>query len=772
MKTDNQPVAMVVNDDRSQLRLITALLEKEGLRALPCQSAEQALQSLKDRGPVDVIVTDLYMPGMDGWNLCRLLRSPDYATHNTTPILAVSATFLDDDAHRTSVDLGADSFLPLPFTPAALRDRVQALLQGRLAKETIRILIADSDAEHAGQLRQAFQCHDYAVWIAATGEEACALYRQSRPDIVVLDHHLPDISGNRLLVEFKQSADAAIIMMMTDDASVSHPLAWMRQGADGYLHKPFDTEYLIELCKKARNDRSLMRVGELLKEQSLKLQASEARYRTLIENQGEGAAIVDQYESFTFCNPAGEAIFGVPPGALVGRNLQEFTDPDVMRIVQAQTEQHRHGNRTTYEFDFVRPDGEKCRLLVTGTPQYDDAGVFIGTFGVFRDITEQRKMEVELLKIEKMESVGILAGGIAHDFNNYLVAILGNISLAKLSAAPDDEAYERLNAAETAALRAKDLTHQLLTFSKGGVPVKKAASIGAIIQQTAEFALRGSNVRLELALPDDLWPAEVDKGQISQVISNLVINADQAMPDGGAIRIEAENTNMDGHGALPLAGKHYIKLTVRDQGAGIAEKHLSKIFDPYFTTKQKGSGLGLATCYSIIKNHEGHITVDSALGVGTTFTIYLPALPRENTTMRQPVENQSTDARGKVLVMDDDEIIRDVTYHIMRRLEYHVVFACDGAQAIELYQQARQDGQPFDVVILDLTVPRGLGGKETLQRLLNLDPQVKAIVSSGYSNDPTVSDFKKFGFKACLTKPYKVHELNAVLQQVISNHNQ
>jgi len=288
-------------------------------------------------------------------------------------------------------------------------------------------------------------------------------------------------------------------------------------------------------------------------------------------------------------------------------------------------------------------------------PLWGSNGEVEQLLAVSRDITEQKQMEEELLRVQKLESVGILAGGIAHDFNNILTTILGNVSLAKNQVTPDDEIFELLNEAETASTRAQTLTRQLLTFAKGGAPVKETSSIKDVIKESSLFVLRGSKAGCEFSLREDLWPAEVDVGQIGQVINNIVINANQAMPEGGIIRVAAENVIIDDGQGLPLKPGRYIRISITDHGAGIAEKHLSNIFDPYFTTKQEGSGLGLATTYSIIRKHDGQITVESKLGEGTTFHIYLPASDK---IVPEKEEVRLIKGRGRILVMDDEVALK------------------------------------------------------------------------------------------------------------------
>ncbi len=374
--------------------------------------------------------------------------------------------------------------------------------------------------------------------------------------------------------------------------------------------------------------------------------------------------------------------------------------------------------------------------------------------------------EEELNKVRKLESVGILAGGIAHDFNNILTGIMGNISLTKMILKPDKEAHEILTEAERACLQAKDLTQQLLTFSKGGAPIKMTASIMEILKESASFILRGSKARCEFFISDDLWTVEVDEAQMSQVVQNLMINADQAMPEGGIITVRAENMSAEVRGALPLPAGRYVKISIQDRGIGIPREHLDKIFDPYFTTKQKGSGLGLAISYSIIKKHNGHLSVESNLGVGTTFFIFLPASQKEIQAIWHE-EEKLLFGKGSILLMDDEEVVREVASRSLKHLGYDITLTQNGAETIAMYQQVMQSGRAFDAVIMDLTIPGGMGGKEAIDKLLAIDPKVKVIVSSGYSNDPIMADFRHYGFSGVVAKPYRIAELGKVLYDVI-----
>jgi PAS domain S-box-containing protein len=381
---------------------------------------------------------------------------------------------------------------------------------------------------------------------------------------------------------------------------------------------------------------------------------------------------------------------------------------------------------------------------------------------------EYQSLEQERLRTAKLESIGTLAGGIAHDFNNLLTGIMGNIGMVKTNISPSDATFEMLNEAEKAAIRAKELTQQLLTFARGGKPVKKSVNIAAIIKESAAFALRGSKAKLELSLPDDLWTIEADEGQISQVINNLVINADEAMPGGGTLKIQAKNLNLKKNNVPPLPVGDYVRIDIADIGIGISPEHLQRIFEPYFTTKQRGSGLGLTTAYSIVRNHGGTIHAVSKLNKGSAFHIYLPAAKKPTKGGKIMKAVSGGQAGGKVLVMDDEEIIRKMLKNMLSLAGYAVELSADGAEALEKYKEAKKIGDPFNAVIMDLTIPGGMGGREAVQKLLEIDPQAKVIVSSGYATDPIMSEYSKYGFQAVIAKPYSVKQLQETLSGLLT----
>lgn len=504
------------------------------------------------------------------------------------------------------------------------------------------------------------------------------------------------------------------------------------------------------------------------------LEAETERLRVTLGSIGDGVISTDAQGRVALMNNVAEELTGWTYKEASGKTLGE-----VFNIINEKTRLPcqdpvakvvRTGkivglaNHTV----LVARDGAERVIADSGAPIRDKEGKIIGVVLVFRDITEKQKIESELVRMEKLESVGLLAGGIAHDFNNILTVILGNITLARLFSKPGDKAYFRLTEAEKAALRAQDLTRQLLTFAKGGTPVKATASIEDIVRESCAFVLMGSNVKPDAAIAKDLWNVEVDRGQISQVINNLIINADQAMPNGGTIRITATNQIIpEGKSPGWKPGK-FIRISISDEGAGISKEHLPRIFDPYFTTKAEGTGLGLATSYSIVKKHDGMIKVESQLGKGTTFNVYLPASGQMTAEDEDSADFIFTGS-GKVLLMDDEPSIRELAGEMLAILGFEVVLAKDGAEAVELYKSHLNSSSPFTLVIMDLTVPGGMGGAEAIKLLRELDPFVRAIVSSGYSNDPILSQYGQHGFSGVVAKPYNVKDLSNAVARVLAH---
>jgi PAS domain S-box-containing protein len=505
------------------------------------------------------------------------------------------------------------------------------------------------------------------------------------------------------------------------------------------------------------------------------LEAEKERLLVTLRSIGDGVIATDSAGRIQLLNRAAEKLTGWVQYEALGRALDE-----VFVLLDSETQQplgpdmlgsliRTHAFAAFPEATVLQTrDGEIRQIAETATPIRDRQGQIFGIVITFRDTTQDRQREEEILRSQKLESLGILAGGIAHDFNNILTTILGNISLARmLPVAQDKELGDMLEAAEQATDRAKNLTRQLLTFAKGGAPRKQISEVGLLVRDAVDLALYGSNCVGDVQVVKGLWLAEVDTDQLQQVISNLVLNAVQAMPKGGTVTVRFSNLTLDLRHDLPLDPGRYLQLTVSDHGRGIPEKDLPRIFDPYFTTKVKGSGMGLTTAYSIIRKHGGHIAVASRVGEGTTFTLYLPAAKVALEAALAPEAGGLVPAEHRLLVMDDEPTIRMLAQRMLEKAGYRVAVAADGAEAVRLFQAALERREPFSAAILDITIPGGMGGIETLAELQKLTPQFKALVSSGYSNDAVMSAPGDFGFVGCVCKPYRAPVLLEEIRRVL-----
>ncbi len=501
------------------------------------------------------------------------------------------------------------------------------------------------------------------------------------------------------------------------------------------------------------------------------LRDSETRYRELFEHAINGIYRCSPEGLLISANPALARMLGFSsPAELL---IQHAKMPNRSFYVRASRgEEFRallSDGRIVSDFESeVRTaDGASIWVSETARAVCNDDGRMLYYEGFVTDVSVRRRLEAELMRNSKLEAVGILAGGIAHDFNNILTAVLGNISLAEADTDVSLSTHSILREARQAALRARDLTQQLLTFAKGGEPVRATVALPELLRETVTFAMHGSKAKAEISLESDLRPINADKGQISQVVQNLVINAAQAMPGGGHIRISAGNAALAPGLVAALAdGGDFVKITVSDNGPGIQPEHLSSIFDPYFTTKEHGSGLGLATVYSIVRRHKGHIEVESQLGQGSHFHVWLPAaqvIAEDN----PPARVNLSEIRARILFMDDEKSIREMARLFFDRLGAQSQFAADGTEAVRAHTEAHAAGQPFDIIIMDLTVPGGMGGKEAMARIRTVDTDTWSIVSSGYSCDPVMADHQAHGFCDVLPKPYTFDQLRRALQSAL-----
>jgi PAS domain S-box-containing protein len=518
--------------------------------------------------------------------------------------------------------------------------------------------------------------------------------------------------------------------------------------------------------------------GEIIARQQAQdaLQRQHDLLQVTLTSIGDGVLTTDIQGRVTFLNPVAQQLTGWSADEALGRAHTE-----VFHIVHEHTRypletpitevlcQEKSVSLANHAC-LLNRSGQEALIADSGAPIRDGQGTVYGAVLVFRDVTRTKQLEEELIKAEKLESVGILAAGIAHDFNNLLAVVMGNLSLLKLRPLPEED-MRWLTQAEDACRRATALTHQLLTFAKGGAPVRQPLVMSELLVEATQFAVRGTNVSSAFDLAADLWPADVDAGQMHQVIHNLVLNAVQAMPGGGMIQVQAYNYDLPQETTLPLPAGRYVRITVQDQGSGIAAQDLSRVFDPYFTTKARGSGLGLATAYAIVSKHDGYMTVTSEVGSGTTICLYLPVsqnLAAPVKSLRPPPLETLKGSGGRILVLDDEDLIRAMLQAMLTTLEYDVTCVGDGAAAIASYCDAMAVGKPYAAVILDLTIPGGMGGREVLAHLQAVDPEVKALVSSGYADDPVLAHYTQYGFQDALPKPYTIKRLSTALRRILS----
>lgn len=537
--------------------------------------------------------------------------------------------------------------------------------------------------------------------------------------------------------------------------------------AEEKLHKYLD---LVHGFTQMLAEQGLQAIRQKQAEEALKI--SEERFRSLIERIPNIA--IQGYRldgSVSFWNKASEMLYGYSADEALGGNLLDLIIPETMRelVVDSIKQMVATGEPIpASELMLKRKDGSLVpvfsshALLKSGEDQAE-------LFCLDIDMTEHVEHEREQLKIEKLESLGILAGGIAHDFNNILTAVIGNISLAQMFLEPTHKAFKQLVEAEKASVRATELSRQLLTFARGGEPLKKVVSLKQLIDESISLVLHGSNVKGVKNIQESVHAIEADEGQMSQVFHNIIINATQSMPNGGIISVDAQNEYLQGSNSMELKPGNYVRLSFADQGCGIAEGDLTRIFDPYFTTKSSGSGLGLATAHSIIKRHGGHISATSVQAKGTVFTIYLPSIGETYREYQSESATQVTEKHGggTILVMDDEQMILEIASDMLGCLGYKVETCENGKEAVNLYKAAKEKGTPFAAVIMDLTIPGGMGGKEAAEQILAVDPKACLVVSSGYSSDPIMSSFSSYGFRGAVAKPYSLKEINQVLSTLL-----
>ncbi len=645
--------------------------------------------------------------------------------------------------------------------------------------ESQRILIVDDETRICESLKELLTENDYSIETASAGREAIKILSKHTFDLILLDIVMPDVDGHQVLRHIRVHFPELIAIIISGHATIESAVSTLKEGAYDYIKKPFEYEELIKRIANALEQKQLRKEKAAI---IWELEQSQKQYQYLVQNSPDIIYTLDEQGNFSFINHAFEDLLGYNKDDILGKHYSSIICSPDMEKAEYVFNERRTRDRATSGMELrLKPSKEtdyeqlkhfkdqfpielKAQGIYDRDPEEKEKN-FLGTYGVARDIRERKLLETQLQQSEKMEAIGRLAGGIAHDFNNLLAAIVGNIALVKMNTQPGTEVYERMEQMEKAAFRARDLTRQLITFARGGFPVKKFGSLPEIIKEAAAFVLRGSNVRCKYDLPEGLWAVEFDEGQINQVVQNLIINADQAMPDGGIVEIKGENVTITESFKPALRPGRYVRISVVDHGCGIPAEHLNKVFDPFFTTKRGVSGFGLSTSYSIMRSHGGFLDVESKENIGTTFYFYLPAAEKKTEDDNGDKE-KLYEGRGRVLVMDDEKELRDVYERILKRLGYTPLLVKDGKEAVDCYRRALEAEEPFNIVIMDLTIPGGMGGKEAVKELLKIDPDAKVIVSSGYSKDPVMANYREYGFKDVIEKPFNIHKLSKILWRV------
>jgi signal transduction histidine kinase len=642
-----------------------------------------------------------------------------------------------------------------------------------MTADTVRLLLIDDDEEAYHITRdlagEAASLRLHLDWVR-TYDEGLEALRALRYDLYLIGYRLDGRDGLELIRTAVADGCTAPLIILTGLSDVDIEQAAMAAGAADYLVKGRLTAELLERAIRYSLDQKGKEADLLRSEARLK----EAQRIARIGNWEWEFGTKTLYWSDQLFRIMGRDPAGPPP--TLAETVEAVHPEDRNRFQDRVRTAREAGESFSLDYRIMRPDGGIRTLRGEGEPIRAPDGTPLRLMAVAQDITEQKRMEEELIRARKFEAAGMMAAGIGHDFNNMLTVILGNLELAQDEGTPSEQLDRYLAEAGNAALRARDLTSRLVSLSQGAQPLFRVAPVADPVRQAVDSALAGSGVDWELTVSERPHPVEIDPEQIRHAISNLAVNAREAMPEGGRVSVHLRNFTVENGTAsldLPLEKGDYVEIVIRDRGRGISTEDLPRIFDPYFSTKergvQKGMGLGLSLAYAIIQKHRGALTVASAPGEGTAFFIYLPAAAAyaARAVDRRIVREGGT---PRILMMDDEEMIHEVGGRMLERLGYEGVFARTGEAALDLYQSALATGRRFAAVILDLTVPRGMGGRETIRKLLEIDPSVRAIVSSGYFSDPVMTDYDAYGFIGALPKPYSKKELEGVLRETLSRH--
>lgn len=660
----------------------------------------------------------------------------------------------------------------------------------------IKILVVDDRPTNILAIQAILEGSTVDVIEARSGEEALVTAAQHDLALILMDVHLPGIDGLETAERLRRTSatEGVPIIFLTAYDSVKEQIdKAYTLGAVDFLTKPLVPKMLlakmsvfIDLYRKTqaikhqekmlreaqdreherqlREERATWKAEQLKREVDLQSKIAEerGRYEVILRCIKDAVVAIDANRHVALLNHAAEDLFGITDQQSRGKTVDE-----VVRLIDPGTRLPVRPEEVSGDVVLAAKEGEDRLLADSIAPIIDVEGVHQGAVLVYREVTTQRRMERDIHNQQRIESLGHLAGGIAHDFNNMLGMILASTSLLRAAEHDDAKSVELLHGIEVTCERATGLTRQLLTFARGGAPVKKLCDPARLIRESAEFSLKGGGTICDFRIDASLWRAELDAGQITQMISNLVLNAREAMADQGSIAIEAKNVEVGPTDGLPISPGPYIEIHVQDRGPGIPQDEENLVFDPYFTTKSDHNGLGLASAYSVVKRHGGLLRLESVQGMGAAFAIFLPAVPGATIEEVEPASEESS-SDGRVLVMDDEEMLRSLMSDCLSSLRYRVETAACGEEAIEAYRLALKEGDPFDIVILDLTIRGGMGGAATLEQLKSISPDVVAIACSGYANDPIMCDHEGHGFAGAIEKPFRFAVLARAVRGLIA----
>jgi len=884
--TSTRGALVVVNDDPTQLRLACALLERQGYLVYPATGAAECLRLLEQHPGIQGLVTDLHMPEIDGWRLCRMLRSPAYADHNHLPILVLSATFSGEDAERITRDLGANAFLPAPYQPAALARHVAGMLDGRTPASVPSILLLQPDAERASRLAASFMAHGYQVHVAAEVDSATGLFHEHDPGIVVADSG----TAAELLPRIKRPGTSAVALVTAPDHDAAAALHLTRLGADAYVQEAYEPELVVTLAERARRQRALLRIEELLEDRTMRLREAERRLRAVFRAFPETLLLCDREGRILQANPAAVALLERSSTALAGSDVRSFVAPEMRAEFSAQLGRLDTRGPRRYETVFLAPDGRRIEVEVTESlvtmeegqailcvardigaqrragkerallaaavqqagemivvagidgriryvnPAFEHitgysreeavgssidilhgedesqwrgvlAGVARGSswrgrmhrrrkdgrlyvsegtvspvrdesngvayyVGVEQDVTAEEDLEEALRQAQKMEAIGTLAGGIAHDFNNLLTGILGYANLIATTA-PDGEMGKMARVIEGSAERCAHLTKELLGFARRGKNRNVPVDLNETVERVVHLLGRSVAGEIRLVARLEAKPPTVrgDPSQIEQSLMNLALNARDALSGrkDGEIVVATRMVVMDKDSCARHPGLKpgpCLLVTVTDNGCGMEREVQARIFEPFFTTKPRGqgTGLGLSMTYGIVKNHGGSIGVYSEPGHGTTFNVYLPL--DEDAVSTTPIAVEASEVvrgTGRILVVDDEEVVRGAAAAMLRHIGYEVVALADGEEAALYY---RHFGDRIDLVLLDMVMPK-MGGRETLKALREIDADVKVVLSTGFGLNEAAQTILDEGATGFAQKPYRAADLSQVIASAL-----